>query len=169
MGSRAKKRVLGSGPGLVVPCTITVIIVHRKGKAREAVAEHLRRDQGRQACRPGICRMESSHSCTRRFIGRGSVERSAWAVPDMEAFSLSTEEGIEGLGHDGRSARVARGSDVSRAVAGPALYVGHWLGPGGSVENLTIPFSGPFHKGQLSGIPTGGGPQSSVSFGVDLS
>ena len=96
--------------------------------------------------------------------GGGSGRLRAWRL-----FPASTVEGIEGLGHDGRSARVARGSDVSRAVAGPALYVGHWLGPGGSVENLTIPFSGPFHKGQLSGIPTGGGPQSSVSFGVDLS
>ena len=90
--------------------------------------------------------MESSHLYTRRFIGRGSVERRSWAAPDMQAFSLSTEEGIEGLGHDGRGARVAGSSDVSRAVAGPALYVGHWLGPGGVVENLTTPFSCPFHS-----------------------
>ena len=45
MGSRAKKRVLGSGPGLVVPCTIRAIIVHAKINASGPVSGYLSRPQ----------------------------------------------------------------------------------------------------------------------------
>ena len=55
--------------------------------------------------------------------------------------SRSAEEGVEGLGHNVRSAPTAVSADGSGMIAVPALCIRHDRSPRGNSEDFTIPFS----------------------------
>ena len=113
-----------------------------KGKAREAVSRPHPSSQreGRTSQSSRKMRRGSAHNCTRGVTARGGVERRAWAAPDVGTFFASTEEGVEGLGHDGHGARTAVSAGVGGMIAGPALCVGNDPSPDGKSEGFTIPF-----------------------------
>ena len=57
-----------------------------------------------------------------------------------ELLSPSAVEGVEGLGHDVRGARIAVSAGGGGMIAGPAFCVRHDRSPLGDSEDLPIPF-----------------------------
>ena len=91
-----------------------------------------------------ICRSECRGWSTRlEVIGRGGTEwrsRRFGRLRPAELLSPPAEDGVEGLGHDGRGARAAVSAGVGGMIARSALRVRHGQSPRGKSKDLPIPF-----------------------------
>ena len=85
-------------------------------------------------------------------IGRGGRER----LRRHMFLAPAAVERVEGLGHDGRGARVAVSACFGGTVAGPAIDVGHDLGHLVKSESFTIPSPTALSQGSTVSRPQAG-------------